>query len=159
MNINTFGEKVVQKAQYSAQKTAKNLKTMNEKIKDKVKYEAELRHEKAEERKAEKKHKKAIISEAVNTIPLNIKKKAELAQIAHKEAFRKEALVAEARSNGASKKEAKKGAEALMCATGTHTHKSAEDSAKVFEKAGKSAAEYAAEAAERKDELKNKFGK
>ena len=157
MNINTFGEKIIQKAQYDTQKTAEKLKTMNGKIRDKIKYDSEIRQEKAEEKKEQKQYKAKIMAESIKGIPLNIKKKQDLAQIAHKEAFRKEALVAEARSNGVNKKEAQKGADALMCATGVHTHKSAEDSAKVFKENGKSAAEYKAEAEERKEELKQKF--
>ena len=111
------------------------------------------------EKKQKETHKTKGIMSYSQTIPLNLKKKKELAQIAHKEAFRKESLVAEARSNGASKKEAKNGANALMRATGVHTHKNAEDSAKVFEEAGKTKAEYEQDAADLKANLKEKFNK
>lgn len=114
---------------------------------------------KSENEKAKVKSNLEGLAHSVKALPLNIKKKQDLAQIAHKEAFRKESLVAEARSNGVNKKEAQKGAEALMCATGTHTHKSAEESANVFEKVGKTKAEYAADTVAHKEALKEKFNK
>ena len=149
MNIKNIGAKM--KSMTGEVKAKKEPENMNE---NKTQKEPQINNQ-----QKNKGHKLEGLAHAAKAIPLNIKKKKELSQIAHKEAFRKESLVAEARSNGVNKKEAKNGAEALMGATGVHTHKSAEDSAKVFESEGKSAAEYAADAAERKEILKQKFNK
>lgn len=155
MDIKNLGAKLGVANNNNIEKTKKNEK----KSFDEVKKDKEQTTTTSVEKKETKTHKEKERISYAQTISLNLKKKKELAQIAQREAFRKDSLVSEARSNGASKKEAKNGADALMCATGVHTHKSAEDSAKIFKEAGKSAAEYSADAAELKANLKEKFNK
>lgn len=55
-----------------------------------------------------------------------------LSKMIKNQTHRKNALIQESLANGMSKKTAKKAAEALIGATGKFSHKSAEESAKVF---------------------------
>ena len=82
-----------------------------------------------------------------------------LSQMVKKQAHRENALIQESLANGMSKKTAKKAADALIGATGKFSHRSAEESAKVFESAGKTFAERTKAMLEKKADLLQKFKK
>lgn len=75
---------------------------------------------------------KATISNSNKTSTQKYISPHSLSKMIKNQTHRKNALIQEGLANGMSKKTAKKAAEALIGATGKFSHKSAEESAKVF---------------------------
>jgi len=101
-----------------------------------------------------------LAQNAKNTVLINktkIQKIAHSPEVNSKKLHRFNALVEESRAMGVSKKVAEKNAKELIYATGEFSHKSAQKSASIFEKAGLTKAETQAIQAERKANLMNKF--